>query len=376
LAPFAPVFAGLVYLMMASVAGVVHAVFLFFAALSIAAQPRGPRYASIAASAGFLVALLVGLFIGMGADRRLVGERLQSPPVSLAGRLAYEERINRKTSGKSALTPVPSSATSMWSVLDGTIARRYLMSPRATLLSQLHRATAERFVRAPGFGISRMPAIRWDELPELDDIELEPSGGSRSRLKLSDLVMYFAPPDEKIVRGLPPLLQLHYLGYLDFLDPYYYGGRGRRAKEFVGFVEHAFHTTVNEEPAGAGIWPVVVKRLELVSLWRFETPRVYRLGHLPRMDQLRHDRVRTRPLDGFESKALGQLAKGRDVIISTRGPTIRMLGALRAVTTCLECHDVDRGDLLGAFSYELVPSGAAAPGERTARGAGESKGQD
>ena len=34
---------------------------------------------------------------------------------------------------------------------------------------------------------------------------------------------------------------------------------------------------------------------------------------------------------------------------------IRMVGSLRAGKDCMECHSIRRGELLGAFSYELVP---------------------
>jgi hypothetical protein len=30
------------------------------------------------------------------------------------------------------------------------------------------------------------------------------------------------------------------------------------------------------------------------------------------------------------------------------------LGAIRMATGCMKCHDGNRGDLLGAFTYELV----------------------
>jgi hypothetical protein len=30
-----------------------------------------------------------------------------------------------------------------------------------------------------------------------------------------------------------------------------------------------------------------------------------------------------------------------------------MLGAARSVSQCIKCHDGERGDLLGAFSYYL-----------------------
>jgi len=32
---------------------------------------------------------------------------------------------------------------------------------------------------------------------------------------------------------------------------------------------------------------------------------------------------------------------------------IEMVGSLRAIDQCTKCHDVKRGALLGAFSYEL-----------------------
>jgi hypothetical protein len=31
-----------------------------------------------------------------------------------------------------------------------------------------------------------------------------------------------------------------------------------------------------------------------------------------------------------------------------------MLGSLRAAKQCLDCHNVQRGELLGAFSYRLT----------------------
>lgn len=33
---------------------------------------------------------------------------------------------------------------------------------------------------------------------------------------------------------------------------------------------------------------------------------------------------------------------------------IEMVGSLRAEEQCLQCHDAERGELLGAFSYELI----------------------
>jgi hypothetical protein len=63
----------------------------------------------------------------------------------------------------------------------------------------------------------------------------------------------------------------------------------------------------------------------------------------------------TRAMDLFEIAGVEELRKGKDVYIRYSDRTIRMLGALRAGTTCLPCHTAaDKGDLLGAFSYTLV----------------------
>ena len=97
-------------------------------------------------------------------------------------------------------------------------------------------------------------------------------------------------------------------------------------------------------------------RLELVSLLKFDEPRVYVLDHLPRMDQLSHNNAPTRPLNSFESEALQKLRADEDIVVSFQETKYRMLGSLRAAKKCLDCHSVQRGDLLGAFSYDLLHS--------------------
>jgi hypothetical protein len=42
-----------------------------------------------------------------------------------------------------------------------------------------------------------------------------------------------------------------------------------------------------------------------------------------------------------------------DLATETSGDRIRVVDSLRASKQCLECHEVKRGDLLGAFSWEL-----------------------
>ena len=64
-------------------------------------------------------------------------------------------------------------------------------------------------------------------------------------------------------------------------------------------------------------------------------------------------RPETRPLVPFEKKALTALKAGDDLVTESSGDRIRMMGSLRAAKQCLQCHDAKRGDLLGAFSWDL-----------------------
>ncbi|MBP85557.1 MAG: hypothetical protein CMJ64_02395 [Planctomycetaceae bacterium] len=95
-----------------------------------------------------------------------------------------------------------------------------------------------------------------------------------------------------------------------------------------------------------------VRQVELVSLLKFGEPRVYLSDQLPKMEELRV--AKTRNLGEFEAGALNQLQSGEDIVIDSRLNRIRMLGATRAAKRCLDCHQVHHGELLGAFSYDIV----------------------
>src|SRR5260370_2629567 len=97
----------------------------------------------------------------------------------------------------------------------------------------------------------------------------------------------------------------------------------------------------------------LVQALDLLSLLKHEEPVAYLSEHLPRMDELRE--AKTRPLDAFERDALEVLRRGEDLKVQNASREIRMLGSIRAVKQCLQCHEVERGDLLCAFSYRLRP---------------------
>ena len=69
------------------------------------------------------------------------------------------------------------------------------------------------------------------------------------------------------------------------------------------------------------------------------------------MDELR--KAPTRALTGFEERSLASLRNGEDLVTDATVNRIHLLGAVRAARQCLDCHNVERGALLGAFSYEL-----------------------
>jgi hypothetical protein len=123
----------------------------------------------------------------------------------------------------------------------------------------------------------------------------------------------------------------------------------------VRFVPHAFHHHPLERSKEPPKWSI--DRVELVSLLKFDEPRVYVLDHLPRMDQLSGDTAPTRELNEFEASALTKLRADEDLVVQSESAEYQMLGSLRAAKQCLDCHNVQRGELLGAFSYRLTLAG-------------------
>jgi hypothetical protein len=94
------------------------------------------------------------------------------------------------------------------------------------------------------------------------------------------------------------------------------------------------------------------KQLDLIGLLKSPEPVAYSSEKLA--DAKKTGRAPVRPLDEFEMIALDALSKGQDMFAHSRDGVIRMVGAVRANTSCLSCHDDKKeGDLLGAFSYTL-----------------------
>ena len=95
-----------------------------------------------------------------------------------------------------------------------------------------------------------------------------------------------------------------------------------------------------------------IHRMELVSLLKHDKPVVYESRNMPRMEDL--GQAKTRPLNPFEQSGLQQIIEGEDVVTRSSLNRVEMVGSLRASNECLECHEVQRGALLGVFTYELL----------------------
>jgi hypothetical protein len=236
---------------------------------------------------------------------------------------------------------------------------------RKRSLEMMHSAKAEEFVKRSGFGIGRLriPASP-SRLPEPDAPPLQlvttpplaPSVRSAETVQLpvGKAQIYADPQRMPDQRGL---LNFHRSGHRSFLVPARYGYI-KDIDHVSGFASHKFIQEPKVEyhfnPERKDNVPKenwLLKRLELVSLLKHDKPVAYVSGHLPDLEKL--DEIKTRPLVRFESRGLEKLYDGEDLMIEARLNTIHMLGSLRASKQCLQYHKVQRGELLGAFSYEL-----------------------
>jgi len=278
----------------------------------------------------------------------------QYPLISIADRLEYETaRQGLADVAEPSISPILLSAA-VEDNLRGMDRQEHLDQriQRDTHLRELHEGTYQKFVESPGNGFSRMPVSRMRTpgkmQPEVAPIPLAPRDYDPDR----PLPEHFANMPQHVMQRPDQAVQsqLHQEGVRQFLDRNWMG-YVRDRDHVAGFVSHGFYQPKWHTPALAASLSWEIVQLELVSLLKHETPMAYVSKHLPRMDELA--KAETRPLDGFEQAALAQLRTEEDLVTDEGDNHIRMLGAIRAGTSCLECHHVQRGELLGAFSYEL-----------------------
>ena len=163
-----------------------------------------------------------------------------------------------------------------------------------------------------------------------------------------------APPAgqsaERVFPPRPALADLHDAGLHDLLDPGRFGYVQDR-KHVAGFEAHRF--TQLPKPAADPDRRWELTPLELIGLLKYDRPKAYVSEFLPRLEEL--GEAATRDVDEFEAAALERLRTDEDLVVDEAPERIRMVGSLRAGKDCLECHSVQRGELIGALSYEIVP---------------------
>lgn len=216
-------------------------------------------------------------------------------------------------------------------------------SYRKTPLRQIHEDTVQIFVNQQGFGVTRGSGLRERLLKK--GIRQEspiPQPGTPSP---SPWVP--SSPQSK-QEASDSLRSLHKASVLDFVNPAGFGYVKDRQR-VAGFLEHQ----ISEMPEAPTVWGL--QRLDLIGLLLHEKPIAYVSENLPRMQELKTAPMRD--LDEFESAGLLALRRGEELFICETGEERRMLGAIRAARQCLACHEAERGDLLGAFSYRMTMSG-------------------
>jgi hypothetical protein len=287
-----------------------------------------------------LISFVGGMLPGISQNHQLQAIRTEFPIKSLVNRLSYERR-NRTTTLTLQLSPV------VLTKLSRDEQELSAGSYREWQFKRIHERNFELFSRSIGFGIGRMmePDANYLRKPPLRDIRFDEVEVVSSEEPFS----YWRKAYEDSNSEEPE--QLHVFSRYDFLEPDSFGVMIESKDKVIGLIPHAMHHSPTAGLKNHSTW--TIERLELVSMLRFDEPRVYVLDHLPRMDQLSSDSVTTRMLDDFERSSLEKLRTDEDVVVAREHNKYRMLGSLRAATQCTNCHNVERGELLGAFSYAI-----------------------
>jgi hypothetical protein len=246
--------------------------------------------------------------------------------------------------------------------------------PRMQALASLHKLEVQKFVTNPGFGLARMDPwgyrgtaetapTDWSEADRGEEVILPKTGG------------FFDASKDKNGPTLPSTVALanfHAASAHEFARPDSWGLVKDKA-HVAGFLPHTLesvpdgdtrrrfdHDNPTKDKSGRITgYPLIerwaTRKTELIGLLMHGAPVVYMNpdNKLPTMAGIKD--AKTRELSEFESAGLKDVAAGKEVVVvDATTNQIRMVGAIRMTSACMRCHDGKQGDLLGAFSYDLV----------------------
>lgn len=314
-------------------------------------------------------------FAGEG---KLEGAELEKAISILRERYSFQSLRKRMTFQEN---PVPASIRRNEAV-EGEIPQYSL---RGQALAMLHSEEVEEFINRPGQGFRRTISIspydiesrsQWAKRIETQPVDSkllgEPTIALKPFAQNQDSPDHFMASYSMSESGMPTtnLAQMfHRESAHGFTNPESFGFV-RNLDEVAGFEAHqarfpedwdgsiriqnqTFFDKYQRKPIGLDVeWKI--NRLQLVSLLLHDEPRVYESENLPNMEELSGSNAETRTLNDFESNSLEKLYAGEEAIMHATPNRLVMLGALRANTTCLQCHSVKENELLGAFSYEFL----------------------
>lgn len=70
-------------------------------------------------------------------------------------------------------------------------------------------------------------------------------------------------------------------------------------------------------------------------------------------ESIRRKGIEVRKLNPFELSAVKRLRDGEQLLSKKSNDEMLVVGALRATSSCHQCHNSSDGELLGAFAYRF-----------------------
>jgi hypothetical protein len=208
-------------------------------------------------------------------------------------------------------------------------------------LYHLHEETIGHFINQPNFGWARLIPEPSEAIVAGSQRKEKPPGqpGTRSNSKATwnEIGKELTFPEK--------MDSMHADACIDFINPRL-NWLFKDIHHVAGFQSHGLSKV--PEPGDR----FKLQTVDLVGLVVHPKPVAYVSDKLPAMDELREAPLRD--LNAFESAGLKALQDGNEIFVREMPDrSLRMLGAIRALKQCVDCHGGSRGDLLGAFSYEL-----------------------